>query len=145
MDTECSESLSRPLTKANIADTGFVRDLENVLDGVGNVVPSEVIDTIVPEFGRIRIMVDGFLGILVSPIVTQPDIEAKFNQNKGDASPRGIEADPDLRVHEEAMVKVNDGFARGSPPGWTLFAFPQAEAMETEEIPVLCEDVVLLK
>lgn len=50
--------MSGTLTEADITQAGFLGNAQDVGDGVGDVVPGEVINAVVPEFVRIRVMVN---------------------------------------------------------------------------------------
>jgi len=45
MDTQSGESLSSSLTEPDIADLSSLGNLQNVVYGIGNVVPSEIVNT----------------------------------------------------------------------------------------------------
>lgn len=79
MDAQGCERLSRALAEAYIAQTLFLRGREYVLDGVWNVMPREFIDAVVPEFGGVWIMMYRLLGVFVTAIIAEPDIEALFD------------------------------------------------------------------
>ena len=75
MNTERSERLSSTLAETDVADAWFLGDVDDVFNRVRNVVPSEVVNAEVPKLGRVRVMMDGLLGVLVPPVVAQPDVE----------------------------------------------------------------------
>ena len=59
---------------------------------------------------------DGLLGVLVTAVVTQPDVEAKFNEGESKRTLGACETNPDLGVHEQAMVE-DLRFRRGVKSG----------------------------
>jgi len=50
---ESRKSLSGALAKSNVTDAGGFRGVENILDGIRNIMPSEIIDAKVPERRRV--------------------------------------------------------------------------------------------
>lgn len=141
---ESGERLSGSLTESNVAEALRVGEAENVLYRVGDVAPCKVIDAEVPEFGRVRVVVDRLFGVFVAPIVAQPDVEAKFGQNERKRAFRVGEADPDFGVHEKTMVKVYDRLICGYTGKRRGLAFASRETMETETVAVLSEDNMIL-
>ena len=75
MDAQSSKSLCRALTEADVTQTWCVGDVENVLDGIRNIVPCKIVDAKIPECGSVRTSLDGFFGIFVSAVVSQPNIK----------------------------------------------------------------------
>ena len=75
MNTERSECLSSTLAETDVADAWFLGDVDDVFNRVRNVVPSEVVNAEVPKLGRVRVVMDRLLGVLVPPVVAQPDVE----------------------------------------------------------------------
>ena len=108
---ESSEGLRGALTEADIAQTGLLGNLQDVLDGVRDVMPGKVVDTVVPELGRGGTVVNGLFGVLVAAVVAKPDVETQLSKGEGNGSFRGSEADPALRVHEKPMMEVHDWLA----------------------------------
>ena len=49
MDTQGGESLCSSLTEPDIADLSSLGNLQNMVYGIGNVVPSEIVNTIGKE------------------------------------------------------------------------------------------------
>ncbi len=96
MDAEGCERLGGALAEADIAEAGLLGHLEDIRDGVGDVVPGKVIDAVVPELGRVGVVVDGLLGVLVAAVVAKPDVEAELDKGEGEGALGGGEADPYL-------------------------------------------------
>jgi transcriptional regulator NrdR family protein len=49
MDTQCGESLSSALRKADVRQRRLLRCVQDVVDGIRDIVKSEVIDAEIPE------------------------------------------------------------------------------------------------
>lgn len=134
MDTQSSKSLCCALTEANVAETRYVGGVENVLDGVGDIMPCEIVNAEIPECGSIGTRFDGFFGVFVAAVVSQPNIKTcvsletfivkgveltSFHKNKRQGTLRVRQAHPHLTVHEQTVMKVHDRFPSRSP-GATL-------------------------
>ena len=106
--------------------------------------PREVVDAIIPELCAIWVMVDALLGVLVAAIVPEPDIEAQLDEGKGKAAGRISLADPNLAVHQQTMVQINDGLAGAvaSPVGGV--AASEWQPVQSEQVAVLGEDDMFL-
>ena len=108
MDTEGGEGLSSALAETDIAQARLLGNIEDVGDGVGDVVPGKVVNGVVPEFCGVGVVVDGLFGVLVAAVVAEPDVEAEFDEGESERALRGGEAHPYLRVHEKSMVQIDD-------------------------------------
>ena len=93
---QSSEGLSGALAEADIAKTWLLGDSENILDGVGDIMPGKVVYTVVPELDGIWVVMDGLLGVLIATVVTQPHVEAKLDESEGKRAFGVGEADPHL-------------------------------------------------
>jgi len=69
MNTQRSKGLRCPLAEANIAQGWGFGDVKDIMYGIWNVVPGEIVDAKVPELIRVRACVHGFLRVLVTPRV----------------------------------------------------------------------------
>lgn len=76
MYAQRGEGLRGALAESDVAEAGRLRRVEDVLDGIRDVVPGELIDGEVPKLGAVRAGVDGLLRVLVASIVAQPHIKA---------------------------------------------------------------------
>ena len=76
MNAESGKSLCSALAEPNVANTRRLRSVDNVLDCIRNIMPCEIVDTVIPELGRIGTMVDRFLRVLVATVIPQPYIKA---------------------------------------------------------------------
>ena len=135
--------LSSALAESDVAQALLPCEVQYVFDGVGDVMPGEIVDAEIPELGRIWVVMDGLLRVLVSSIVPEPDVEALLDEDEGeDAVLRG-QAEPDLAVHEETVMEVDDGLP-GGRAGWRAWlASLRGKAMDAEEVTVGREDEVL--
>jgi hypothetical protein len=88
MDREGGKSLSGPLAETDVAETLRPSDVENVIDGIRDVVPGKVIHGIIPKLLRIWVVPDALFGVLVTSVVPQPDIKPKVDQDKGESAIR---------------------------------------------------------
>lgn len=112
VNAQSGKRLSGPLTEADVAETGCTGDLEDIFDRVGDIVPREVIDGEVPKLGRVGVVVDRLFGVLVAAVVAEPYVVTQLCEDKRDGTLWVCETDPNLGVHEKAMVQVDDRFAR---------------------------------
>lgn len=71
VDGQGSKRLGSALGEANVRQRGLAGGLENVGDGVGDVVEGELIHGEVPEGGRHRRAMSGLLRVLVATIVSK--------------------------------------------------------------------------
>ena len=86
MDAEGSEGLRGTLAETNVAQTGLLGYVEDVGDGIGDVMPGEVVYAVVPKLGRVWVMVDRLLGVFVATIIAQPNVKPQFNEGEGEAA-----------------------------------------------------------
>jgi hypothetical protein len=85
-------------------------------------------------------MVHGFLAVLVSPVVAQPDIVALVNQQERQATSLLRDADPDFAVHEQAVVEVDNAFLNAVWTHVDLHVFlssSPSQAVQAQKIPIL--------
>lgn len=78
---------------------------------------------------------------------THPDVEASLDELKGKTSLLIGQADPNFRVHEQAVVHVDDGLLDAGAAAVDLLALLAAlplEAMQAEKVAVLGLDDVFL-
>ena len=61
MDGEGGKGLGRPLAETDVAETPRLGGVEDVGDGIRDVVPGEIVQRVVPKLFRVRIMVDALL------------------------------------------------------------------------------------
>lgn len=125
MDSQSGERLRGALREANVRKAFLARGAEDVSDGVRDVMEGELVDGEVPEVECGWRVPRRFLRVLVATIVAQlnlsvysrekadgrsahPNVITLLDKNKGKTSLRIGQADPDLRVHEQAMVEVHD-------------------------------------
>lgn len=99
--------------------------------------PGKIVNAIVPELGRVGVVVDRLLGILVAAIVAQPNIETHFNKGEREATLRVGQADPNLGVHEQTMVEVDDRLARRDAHTAALLPVLHTQSMQSQQIAVL--------
>jgi hypothetical protein len=78
---------------------------------------------------------------------THPDIKASLHQDKRQHFLSVRETDPDLAIHQEAMVHVNDTLLKaggtGIDLGIFLASFPR-EPMKAQEVAIISLDNVFL-
>ena len=118
-----------------------MRSLEDVGDGVWDVVEGELVHAEVPEAARGRGRVDAFLGVLVSTVVAEPDVVSALDQLKWQASLFVGQADPDLAVHHETVVEVDDLLLDALGPvsavdAHVFLALSPAQPVQTQEIAI---------
>ena len=118
-----------------------MRSLENVGNGVGNVVEGELVHAEVPEAARSRGSMDALLGVLVSAVVAEPDVVSSLHQLKRQASLLIGQANPDLAVHHQAVVEVDDLLLEAfclvsAVDAYIFFALSPAQAVQTQEIAI---------
>jgi hypothetical protein len=104
VNAEGSKGLSSALTETDVAETGCTGDLENIFDGIWDVMPCKIINGEVPKLERVGIMVDGLFGVLVAAIVAEPHIITQLCENKRDRTFWACETNPYLGIHEKAVV-----------------------------------------
>ena len=76
MYAERGEGLCCALAEADITDAGRLGIIENILYGVRDIVPSEIVDAEVPELRGTGFVMKGFLGIFIAAIVPQPNVKS---------------------------------------------------------------------
>jgi hypothetical protein len=79
--------------------------------------------------------------------VTHPDVEATFDQHKRQAALGIGKTDPDLAVHEKAVVHVNDLLlqaVRATVDPQVLLALAPGEAVNAKQVAILGRDDMLL-
>jgi len=118
-----------------------VRSLEDVGDGVRDVVEGELVHAEVPEAARGGRRVDALLGVLVSTVVAEPDVVAALDQLEWQASLLVGQADPDLAVHHETVVEVDDLLLDALGPisavdAHIFLALSPAQPVQTQEIAI---------
>ena len=77
--------------------------------------------------------------------LTYPNVEAALNKLKGQTALLIRQADPDLRVHKQAMVHVNDALLDARLAVVDILALLAAlplKTMQAEEVAILCLDNV---
>jgi len=67
MNTQRSKGLRCPLAEANIAQGRGFGDVKDIMNGIWNVVPGEIVNAEVPELVGVRACVHRFLRVLVTP------------------------------------------------------------------------------
>jgi hypothetical protein len=67
--TQGRERLRRTLTEPDIAKTRGLGRVEDVVYGIGYIVPCEIVETEIPEFDRVGVAVETFLGVFVTAVV----------------------------------------------------------------------------
>ena len=70
MNTQCGKGLRRTLTEADVAETRLLCHVKDVVDGLWDVMPGKVVDAVVPELGRVGVMIYRLLGVLIPAVVT---------------------------------------------------------------------------
>ena len=80
MDRQRRKRLRRPLREPNVGQARLPRHLEDILDAIGDIVERKLVNGEVPEFIVQRRIPHRLLGILVAPVIAQPDIVATFDQ-----------------------------------------------------------------
>jgi len=78
MDRKCCKSLCRALREANVRKSLLLSGTKDVVDRVGNVMESELIDRKVPELRRKGRELGGLFGILVASVVAELEGEVSF-------------------------------------------------------------------
>jgi len=96
VNAQSGKRLSGPLTEADIAEAGCAGDLEGVFDRVGDIMPREIVDGEVPKLERVRVMMDRLFGVLVSAIVSKPNIVTQLCEDEGDRTFRVCKTNPNL-------------------------------------------------
>lgn len=160
VDGESGKRLRGALREANVGEAGLLRRLEDVLDAVGDIVKRKLVNREVPELdGRGRV-VDRLFGVFVAAVVsklggvskvmlnrrgvaTHPDVKASLDELKGKTSLLVSEADPNFRVHEQAVVHVDDGLLNAGAAAVDLLALLAAlplEAMQAEKVAIFSLD-----
>lgn len=79
--------------------------------------------------------------------MTYPNIVAFFDQHEREASLFFREAYPDLAVHHQTMMKVDNFLLHtlyASIDSCTLFTFAPAKPMQAQQIAISCLDYMLL-
>ena len=79
--------------------------------------------------------------------MTNPDVKTALHQLKWEASLFVRQADPDLRVHEETVMQINDAFLDARRPVvdlLSLLAPPPLQAMNSQKETILRLDDVFL-
>ena len=69
MDRKGSKRLSGPLAETDVAEILRLGDVENVVDGIRDVVPSKVVNRIVPELLRVWVILDALFRIFVASVI----------------------------------------------------------------------------
>ncbi len=118
-----------------------MRSLENVGDGIRNVVKGKLVHAEVPEAARGGRSVNALLRVLVSAVVAEPDIVSSFYQLKWQASLLVGQANPHLAVHHETMVEVDDLLLDAFGPisavdAHIFLSLTPAESVQTQEISI---------
>jgi len=90
-------------------------------------------------------MVSRFLAVLVAPVVAEPDIVAVIDESKGQTPLFFGETDPDLTIHQQAVVEVNDRLAGAVPSridsdAAILFSFSKWQPVYAKQISISCLD-----
>jgi hypothetical protein len=75
MNAEGRERLCSALTETDIAYISSLGGINNILNSVRNVVPGEIIQAVIPEFLRVRTMMDRLFRVLVTAVIPKPYIE----------------------------------------------------------------------
>lgn len=132
MNAQRGESLRGALAETYVAKAFLFRHGKDVLDGIWDIVPCEVIDAIVPKFGRVRVMMYRFLRVLVSAVVAQPYVKAHLDKDKRYAPLRRSQAYPHLGVHEEAMVQVHHWLACRRAHSPSVLSLLVTETVQTQ-------------
>lgn len=166
MNGQGSKGLGCALGKANVREALLLRAVQDILDTIGNIMKRKFVNGKVPEASRVGRAVDRLFGVLVAAIVaklvavselvvcaeswrTYPNIEALLNKLKSQASLLVRLADPDLRVHEQAVVQVDDalpdGVGAARVDAAAFLAASPLQAVQAEEVAVLGLDNVLLR
>ena len=120
------------MAEADITQAGLLGDLEDILYGVGDVVPCEIVYAVVPEFGGVGVVVNGFLGVLVATVVTHPHVETELDKGEGERALGARETYPDLGVHEKAMMEVDDRFMGRRADVFSVLCLLCGKAMKAE-------------
>jgi hypothetical protein len=71
MDTQRGESLSSALREADVRQRRLLGCVQNVVDGIRDIVESEIIDAEIPELLGIRWVVDGFFRVFIATIISE--------------------------------------------------------------------------
>ena len=169
MDGQRRECLGGALGKANVREALLAGGLEDVLDAVGDIVEGEFVNGKVPELERRGRAVDRLFGVFVAAVVsklmgsltlaeareeatdyiyscTHPDVKPPFHKLKGQASLLVRQADPDLGVHQQAVMQIRNallGALRAAVDFGALLALSPLQAVQAQQEPILCLDYVL--
>lgn len=149
MDAQRGKSLGGALAEANVAQARLMRRLEDVVDRVRDVVKGKLVHAEVPELCVGRGHVDVLLAVLVAAVVAEPDVVAALDELKGQTALAGRQTDPDVAVHHQAVVQIDDllaqaRLARAGIDALGLLAALPAQAVQSQQVAVAGLDNVLL-
>ena len=82
MNREGCKGLGSSLREADIGKSFLIVGCKNVIDGVRDVVESELIDRVVSKGGTCGRMVNILLRIFITTVVAKPDIVSLVDKNK---------------------------------------------------------------
>lgn len=164
MNRERSECLGCSLAETDIGQARLLRGAKDIVNRVGNVVESEVIceqvsecmlseiavhstHAEVPKLHICRSVVQRLLAVFIASVVSKPDIIALVDQQKGQTPLVLGNAHPDLAVHHEAMMEVDDLLLHTPWPAiyaLVLLPFAPGKPVNSQEEAVLRLDYMLL-
>lgn len=88
MNGEGRKRLSGTLAEADVANILRLGDVEDVINGIRDVVPCKVVNRIVPKLFRVRVIFHALFRIFVASVIPQPNVKPKVDQNKGESAIR---------------------------------------------------------
>lgn len=71
MNAQCGKRLSRSLRESDIGQGRLMRSLEDVADGIRNIVECKIVHREIPEFVRVGRMVNRLFRVLVAAIISK--------------------------------------------------------------------------
>jgi len=74
MNAQGSKRLSGTLGKPDIGQRRLIRSVQDVVDGVGDIVEGEVVDREIPELGRVGRVMNRLLRVFVATVVSELSI-----------------------------------------------------------------------
>nr|POF06900.1 hypothetical protein CFP56_31524 [Quercus suber] len=149
MDGQRRKGLGRALREADVRQARLIGGLENVINAVGDIVESELIHAEIPKLNVRGSMMQRLLAVLVAPVVPEPDVVALVDEREGQTSFLLGQTDPNLTVHEQAVMQIHHAFAHTAlsvvvgvdTP--VLFAPSVRQTMQAQQVPVLGLDNML--